>query len=68
MTTILHARFDEDRLKKVSRIQQATGLTVSQLFRQLIDVVEVEPAKFTVQSEKANSDVTRQGSHVAACA
>lgn len=70
MTTILQARFDEARLQKVSRIQKATGLTVSQLFRQLIDVVEVKPMEATINlSTNANSDVnTGQGSHVAAAA
>jgi hypothetical protein len=48
MTTVLHARFDEARLQKISRIQQATGLTTSQILRKLIDVAEVQPFDATV--------------------
>jgi antitoxin component of RelBE/YafQ-DinJ toxin-antitoxin module len=48
MTTILTARFDEKRLQKVSQIQADTGLTVSQLFRRLIDVAEVKPVEMVV--------------------
>ena len=47
MTTILQARFDENRLKKIFKIQADTGLTVSQLFRRLIDVAEVKPLEIT---------------------
>ena len=69
MTTILQARFDEARLQKVSRIQQATGLTVSQLFRQLIDVVEVKPMEATINlSTNANDDITGQGKNVVVAA
>jgi len=69
MTTILQARFDEARLKKINRIQADTGLTVSQLFRRLIDVAEVEPLKVNVNlSRQANSDTEAVRSRVAAAA
>ena len=66
MTTILQARFDEDRLRKISRIQAETGLTVSQLFRRLIDAAEVKPLEVSVNlSTNAKSDAIRQDSTVA---
>ncbi len=68
MTKFLQARVDEERLKKVNRIQEATGLSVSQLFRRLIDAAEVEPLKVTVNLGKANSDDTQQGKFVAVAA
>jgi len=62
MTTVLQARFDEDRLKKISRIQADTGLTVSQLFRRLIDAAEVKPLEINVNlSTNSKSAETLQG-------
>ena len=69
MTTVLQARFDEDRLKKISRIQADTGLTVSQLFRRLIDAAEVKPLEINVNlSTNANDDTTGQGKSVVVAA
>ena len=70
MTTILQARFDEDRLQKISRIQAETGMSVSELLRRLVDAAEVKPLEINVNlSTNANSDVnTGQGSHVAVAA
>jgi hypothetical protein len=66
MTAILHARFDQARIAKVEQIQRDTGLTVSQLFRRLIDAAEVKPAEIKVNlSQKANSDTTLAGNGVA---
>jgi antitoxin component of RelBE/YafQ-DinJ toxin-antitoxin module len=65
MTTVLQARFDEARLKKINRIQADTGLTVSQLFRRLVDAAEIKPLEISVNlSTNANDDITRQGSNV----
>jgi len=47
MTMILQARVDEARLQKVNRIQRETGMSVSELFRWLIDVAEVKPLEAT---------------------
>lgn len=55
MTEVVQARFDEGRLQKMKRLQEVTGLSTSQLFRRLIDAVEVEPAKFVIASEKVKS-------------
>ena len=55
MTEVVQARFDEGRLQKMKKLQEATGLSTSQLFRRLIDAVEVEPARFTIVSEKVKS-------------
>ena len=63
MKTVLTARIDEARIAKVEAIQQSTGLTVSQLFRRLIDAAEVEPLKVTVNLGKAKSAETLQGIH-----
>ena len=66
MTTILQARFDEVRLQKLAKIQQTTGLTVSQIFRKLVDVAEVKPMEATIfLSTNANSDGIRQDLPVA---
>ncbi len=68
MNTILQARVGERHIRKMATLKAQTGLTVSQLFRQLIDRAEVKPLEATVYlSTNANSDVnTREGSHVAA--
>ena len=65
MTEVVRARIDQGRLIKLEAIKARTGFNTSQLFRQFIDAVEVEPAKFTVQVGQAKSDAIRQDSHVA---
>ena len=65
MTTLLQARFDEARLRKINQMQAATGLTVAQLFRRMVDAAEVKPLEINVNlSTNANDDTTRQGSNV----
>jgi len=69
MTTILQARVNERHLQKVENLKAQTGLSTSQLFRQLIERAVVKPLDATVNlSTKANSDVIRQDSHVAVAA
>ncbi len=67
MTTILQARVSEHQIQKIESLKAQTGLTVSQLFRRLIDCAEVKPLDAKViLSTNAKSDVnTSQGSHVA---
>jgi hypothetical protein len=65
MSTVLQARFDENRVKKINRIQQETGMSVSELFRRLVDAAEIKPLEISVNlSANANDDITRQGSNV----
>jgi hypothetical protein len=66
MDTILQARVGERHIQKMATLKAQTGLTVSQLFRQLIERAEVKPLEATVNlSANANNDVTtREGSHV----
>jgi hypothetical protein len=69
MTKVIQSRFDEPRLTKLAVIQAKTGLTASALFRRLIDVVEVEPAKIAVNlSRQANSDTETLPGRVAVAA
>jgi antitoxin component of RelBE/YafQ-DinJ toxin-antitoxin module len=66
MTVVLQARFDEDRLRKISRIQAETGMSISELFRRLVDAAEVKPLEINVNlSTNAKSDAIRQDSTVA---
>ncbi len=61
MDTIWHARFYRNQVAKILQIQADTGLTVSQLFRRLIDVAEVKPIETTViLSTNCNSDAIHQ--------
>jgi hypothetical protein len=66
MTVVVQTRLDEGRLSKLESIKAKTGFNTSQLFRKLIDCVEVEPATITINFGQAKSDVNiRQDSHVA---
>jgi antitoxin component of RelBE/YafQ-DinJ toxin-antitoxin module len=67
MKSTLQARIDDSHLKKLAAIKARTGLNTSFLIRQMIDAVEVEPARINVHlSTNEKSDVnTGQGSHVA---
>ncbi len=57
MTTIVQARVSEGHLQKIETLKAQTGLTVSQLFRQLIDRAVVKPLDATVNlSTNSNSD------------
>ena len=61
MDTVFHARFDRNQVAKILQIQADTGLTVSQIFRRLVDAAQVKPLEVNViLSTKANSDVIRQ--------
>ncbi len=48
MTTTLQARVYENHLKKVAKLKAKTGLTTSQLFRELISAAEVKPVEMVV--------------------
>ena len=65
MTVVVQTRLDEGRLSKLEAIKAKTGFNTSQLFRKLIDCVEVEPAKITINFGQAKSDAIRQDSNVA---
>jgi len=66
MDTVLHARFDRKQVAKILQIQADTGLTVSQIFRRLVDVAQVKPLDATViLSANANSDTKALTSRVA---
>ena len=69
MTTILQARVNQYHLQKLDSLKAKTGLTVSQLFRQLIERAEVKPVEFSVNlSTNANSDGIGQDFPVAVSA
>ena len=61
MTVVVQTRLDEGRLSKLEAIKAKTGFNTSQLFRKLIDCVEVEPAKITINFGQAKSAETLQG-------
>jgi len=66
MDTVLHARFDARQVAKITQIQADTGLTISQIFRRLVDAAEVKPLEIKVHLfANAKSDVTLAGTPVA---
>ncbi len=58
MKSTLQARIEDSHLNKLAAIKALTGLNTSFLIRQMIDAVEVEPAKINVNLAATNNTVT----------